>query len=231
MARLPRLDLAGQLHLVMQYARAAQPAFVDDEDRRRYLAALLESTRECALALHAYVLLDDQVLLLATPSQPHALADCIQAVGRRYVKAFNHRHQRRGPIWEGRYRSTVVDADQHLLDCLRLVEQAPVRQGLVAQADDWPWSSAAHHAGRRRDALVTEHAAYWALGNTPFEREALYARKNAVSLEDERAKRLLAAAHNGWPVGSDAFLQALAQRTARPLQPRQRGRPPKANAI
>jgi putative transposase len=227
MARLPRFDLAGHLHLVIQRGRDGRPVFVDDEDRRRYLGALLESTREHVVAVHAYALLDDQVLMLATPGAAGALAHAMQALGRRYVKAFNHRHGRGGPLWEGRYRTTVVDAASELLPCLYLVEQAPVRQGLVARATDWPWSSAAHHAGQRRDAIVSEHTGYWVLGNTPFEREARHLRDSRIALDDEVVTRLLSAANHGWPVGSTAFLESLAQASARPLRPRPRGRPAK----
>lgn len=230
MARLPRLDLADRLHLVIQRGRAGQPVFVGDDDRRRYLGALLESSRECAVAVHAYALMDDGVLLLATPVRANAIACCMQAVGRRYVKAFNHRHGRRGALWEGRYRTTVVDPASQLLACIRLIEQAPLRQGLVAQASEWPWSSAAHHAGRRRDALVTEHAAYWQLGNTPFEREARYLGESAIRLPDPEAENLLAAARHGWPVGPAAFFQSLAEATPRPLRPRPRGRPRQSSA-
>ena len=225
MARLPRLDLAGHLHLVIQLARDGHRAFVDDDDRRRYLGAMLESARECAVAVHAYALMDTEVLLLATPAETASLARFMQGLGRRYVKAFNHRHGRNGALWEGRYRTTVVDPASHLLACIRLVEQAPMRAGLAARTSDWPWSSAAHHAGRKADPIVTEHTAYWQLGNTPFEREARYARESAVLLTDQEVERLLMAARHGWPIGSDAFLQALRRTTDRPVQPRPRGRP------
>jgi putative transposase len=213
------------MHLVIQRGRGARPVFVDDDDRRRYLSALLDSMRERAVAIHAYALMDDHVLLLATPAQGASLSQLVQAVGRRYVKAFNHRHGRSGPLWEGRYRASVVDAAAHLLNCILLVEQAPVRAGLVPHAGDWPWSSAAHHGGRKVDSIVTEHAAYWQLGNTPFEREARHARASATLLPDSDAQRLLASAEHGWPMGSEAFLQGLAQATDRPLRPRTRGRP------
>ena len=228
MARLPRLDLAGHLHLVIQRGRDGQPVFMDDDDRRRYLAALLDSTRECAVAVHAYVLMDDQVLLLATPAEAGSLSRFMQAVGRRYVKAFNHRHGRQGPLWDGRYRTTIVDPAAHLLACILLIEQAPVRDGMVTRTSDWPWSSAAHHAGHRPDAIVTEHAAYWQLGNTPFEREARYGRESAVPLPDHALQGLLMAAQRGWPAGSDAFLQGLVPASARPVRPRPRGRPRQA---
>lgn len=229
MARLPRLDLAGHMHLVIQRGRNGRPVFVDDDDRRRYLAALLDSLRESAVAIHAYVLMDDHVLLLATPAEVTSLSRCMQSVGRRYVKAFNRRHGRSGPLWEGRFRTAVVDAAAQLLSCIRLIEQAPVRAGLVQRAGDWSWSSAAHHGGRKVDAIVTEHAAYWQLGNTPFEREARHARESATPLPTDEARRLLASAEHGWPVGSEAFLQALAQATDRPVRPRPRGRPKRAH--
>ena len=228
MARLPRLDLAGHLHLVIQRARDGQRAFVDDDDRRRYLGAMLEAARECLLAVHAYVLMDTQVLLLVTPAEAASLARFMQGLGRRYVKAFNHRHGRSGALWEGRYRTTVVDPASYLLACIRLVEQAPMRAGLAARTSDWPWSSAAHHAGQKADPIVTEHTAYWQLGNTPFEREARYARESAVLLTDQDTERLLAAARHGWPMGSDVFLDTLRRTTDRPVQPRQRGRPKQA---
>jgi len=230
MARLPRLDLAGYLHLVIQRGRDEHPVFVDDDDRRRYLGAMLDSSRECAVAVHAYALMSDQVLLLATPREPTSLARFMQALGRRYVKAFNHRHARRGALWEGRYRTTIVDPASHLLTCIRLIEQAPVRQGLVARTSDWPWSSAPHHAGQKADSVITEHVAYWQLGNTPFEREARYALESAVLLGDQELQQLLGAARHGWPVGSEAFLAALAKHTDRPIRPRPRGRPAQARA-
>lgn len=225
MARLPRFDLPGHLHLVLQRASEAQPAFLDDEDRRRYLAAMLQATRECPVAVHAYALSDDQVLILATQNEPRGLAGFMQAVGRRYVKAFNGRHGRRGSPWIGRYRATIVDASTELSRALRFVEQAPVRAGLAARSIDWPWSSAAHHAGLRRDAIVSEHAGYWQFGNTPFEREARYLHEAVVPLALDEAARLMDAVAHAWPIGSDGFLKGLADDSGRRVKRQSRGRP------
>ncbi len=225
MARLPRLTLAGQVHLVVLQCRAGQSMFVDDEDRRRYGGALLESSREHAVAVHAYALLDDQVLLLVSAPEPASLGRFMQAVGRRYVRPFNRRHARTGALWDGRFRSAVIDPASFLLECMRLIEQAPVRRGWVSQANDWVWSSAAHHAGRKADSIVTEHVGYWQLGNTPFERQAHHVRALGVMLADDTVAKLLVAARHGWPVGSAVFLRALAEATDRPVQRRPRGRP------
>ena len=225
MARLPRLTLAGQTHLVLLRCRAGQVMCVDDDDRRAYTVALLEAARALAIAVHAYVLLDDQVMLLATEPAPGALGRFMQAVARRYVRPFNRRHARTGPLWEGRFRSALIDPASFLLECTQLIEQAPVRAGLVAEAADWPWSSAAHHAGRKADSIVTEHEAFWQLGNTPFERQARHARDSASPLAEARVRELLAAARHGWPIGGMAFVRTLADVAARPLAPRPRGRP------
>src|SRR5436190_20927952 len=107
MARLPRLAVAGQPHLVIQRARAGQPAFADDADRRLYLDALIGAARSCAVAVHAYALLDDEVCLLATPHQADALGRAMQRVGRAYVPVYNRRHGRQGALWAGRFQATA----------------------------------------------------------------------------------------------------------------------------
>ena len=230
MARMPRLALAGLPHLVALYGHSAQPVFVDDEDRRQFLAALRESALLQRVAVHAYVLLVDHVHLLLTPATGDALGPLMQGVGRRYGAAFNRRHGRRGTLWAGRFRATVVQPGTPLAEAMLFIDHHPVRSGLVAAAPDYPWCSARHHVGAVRDALITECGAWWALGNTPFEREAAYRRLLADGLPAHRAAALADAGRTGWPVGDEAFLAKLAQQTARPVQPRPRGRPRSAAA-
>ena len=106
----------------------------------------------------------------------------------------------------------------------------PVRAGLAAQPRDYPWSSHAYHAGLQPDPIVTDHALYWALGNTPFDREAAYLRLVEQGLGSSQVKALEAAVLKGWPLGSDAFKQALAVKMKRQVLPAKRGRPRKMAA-
>ncbi len=228
MARLPRLALAGLPHLVLQRGLAHAPVFADADDRRTYLAALHEAAANLKVVVHAYVLLDDQVRLLLTPPSAEALSQLMQAVGRRYVSAHNRRHGRAGTLWDGRFRATVIEADGWLLTAAREIEQAPQRAGLVGRASDWPWSSAGHHLGRQRDPVVSAHPLFWALGNTPFERELAWQRLLDEPLPVAQQQQVEAALLKGWPLGSGAFLANLAGSTDRPLAPRPRGRPPRA---
>jgi putative transposase len=225
MARLPRLALAGELHQVALRGHNGGAAFLDDADRAAFLGMLRQVAQEQGVAVHAYVLLDTEVWLLATPARDEALGRLMQSLGRRYVLAFNRRHGRRGTLWEGRFRSSVVDAGEWLLDATVLVEDLPVQRGLAHTAADWPWSSALHHLGRRRDAVVIEHQAYWRLGNTPFERELAHARLLAQGLAPDRASALEEALNKGHALGGGAFLARLAESTLRPLTARPRGRP------
>src|SRR5688500_18625098 len=122
MARLPRLAIAGRPHLVVQRTFAAQPAFIDDDDRSAFLAALRACTQAAGVAIHAWRLADQQLRLLAPPSDAGALGRLMQALGRLYVARFNRRHGRRGTLWDGRFRATVIDEATVFLDAMRWIE-------------------------------------------------------------------------------------------------------------
>lgn len=225
MARLPRRVIAGQPHLVIQRANSLRLVFTDDTDRFSYLATLADAARRYSIAVHAYVLMDDHVSLLVTPPEAKSLGRFMQYIARRYVPDFNRRHGTQGPLWVGRFQSATVEADRYVLRATYLIEQAPMRAGRVAHPQDWKWSSAGHHVGRHASALVTEHAAFWRLGNTPFEREARHEIELRHTLAEDEVAELLSAARGGWVLGSTAYVAAAAKETGRRAQPGPRGRP------
>ncbi len=229
MARLARLAAAGQVHQVIQRGNNGQAVFIDRSDRESYLQLLREAAAANQVAIHAYALTDNEALLLATPGDASGLSRMMQALGRRYVTRFNRRHGRSGTLWEGRFRATVIEAERHLHACICFVELAPVRAGLAREAQDHPWSSARHHLGLASDPLVTDHAFYWAIGNTPFEREAAHRQLLEGGLNSAQARDIGDAMMKGWALGSDRFKAALAARTHRRVGPEPRGRPRKAS--
>ena len=224
-ARLPRLVVVGQPHLVILRGRQGVQVFVDDIDRRLYVDALIAAASDASIALHAYALLDDRVCLLATPKSADALGRFMQRVGRRYVGGFNRRHGQRGTPWAGRFQAAAIDPEHYLLPAICFIEQAPVRAGHATAAHEWSWSSAAHHGGRKRSSWIVEHPAYWQLGNTPFEREARHELALQALLTDVQVDALTQAVRGGWPLGSPAFVATVSQSTERRLQPLPRGRP------
>jgi putative transposase len=225
MARLPRLVVPDQVHHVIQRGHDGLPVFRAAEDYLFFLRCLRDAGRRFQVALHAYVLMPNQIQLLATPADDTGLARMMQWVGRQYVPYFNRQYQRAGTLWQGRYRASVIEAAQYLLLCTRFIELAPVRAGLAAQAADYPWSSYVHHIGAGSDSLITEHALYWALGNTPFEREAAYRDLAEHALPPEQVAELEAAIPKGWALGSPLFKMALEKQGGRRVQPGKRGRP------
>jgi putative transposase len=228
MARLRRLVVPGHAHHLVMQGHNTQSVFADDEDRRAFRAALHEALRTHGVTLQAYALLDKEVQLLLTPPDEAALSRAIQALGRRYVSAFNRRHSRSGTLWAGRFRAAVVQPGDALMHSLRLVDSLEHRRGRAETPAASQWSSAPHRLGTRRDPLVTDPPEYWQLGNTPFEREAAYAALLADALPQAVAARIEHAAAHGWPIGAPAFLAALAAQTGRPTVPRARGRPPRS---
>jgi putative transposase len=168
-----------------------------------------------------------QVVILATPADEEGLALMMQKVGRYYVPWFNNKHGRSGTLFQGRFRTSLVDAPHYLLACSRYLELLPVQAGLASGPLDYRWSSYAHHAGVRPDPVITDHALYWALGNTPFDREAAYLRLFEQGLGRSQVKVVEEAVLKGWPLGSDAFKQALEHKMQRQVLPAKRGRPRK----
>jgi putative transposase len=225
MARLPRLAVPQQAHHLIQRGHNRQIVFRDDMDRRKYLDTLREVASIHHVALHAYVLMDNHVHLLATPEDADGLSRMMQAQGRRFVAWYNKRHGHLGTLWEGRFRATVIESERYLLTCMRYIDLNPVRAGLVLQCREYPWSSHAHYIGARTDALITEHPLFWTLGNTPFERDAAYKDLFATDIASSDVVALTESALKGWPLGSNEFLLELAAQTDRRLQAAKRGRP------
>jgi putative transposase len=224
-ARLSRLAIDHQLHHLVHRARPGVDLLRADADRTDYLVALLDVSRELGVAIHAYALLPSRVQLLLTPGSGPAIASMMQRVGRRFVGAYNQRHGMSGSPWLGRYRTAVLQPGAYLLAGMHHVELAPVDAGLVTHPAEWRASSAAHHLGLRMDPLITDHPAYFELGNTPFEREASY--RLSMDRQQTVASRRAVddATEKGWALGSDAFLSELLKLQARRLRPRPRGRP------
>lgn len=225
MARLPRLSLPGYPHHVILRGNNRQAIFSCPADYQTLLDLIEENARKSGVAVHAYVLMSNHFHLLVTPEAADSLPRMMQAVGRRYVRYFNDRQGRSGTLWEGRYRSTPIQAETYLLTCMAYMDLNPVRAGLVAEARDYPWSSHGHYIGLRSDRLVTPHPLFWTLGNTPFAREAAYADMVRVGVSASQQAALTESALSGWALGNADFLTDLQKRTERRVVKTRVGRP------
>lgn len=224
MARQPRYVAADQPHHVIQRGNNRQVIFHDAADCEHFLTLLEELGDAQRVAVHAYVLMPNHLHLLLTPPDGPALSRLMQALARRYAVWFNRRHGRTGTLWEGRFRASVIESERYLLACARYIEMNPVRAGLVPDPQQYRWSSHAHHVGVRPQSLIDEHPLIWALGNTPFERQAAYRHLFDMPFADHEVEALRQAIQGGWAVGEVAAANA-----GRPLAKRRPGRPRKTD--
>ncbi len=201
MARLARLVLPGHPHHIIQRGFSAFPVFRASVDYERMLALLSSAARQFNVAIHAYVLMPDHFHLLATPIAPEGLSILMQALGRSYVRYYNDSSTHQGSLWQGRFRATLIDSEYYLFKCMTYIELNPVRAGLVSSAADYPWSSYLHNCGHRVDPLVREHPLFWALGNTPFAREAAYKELVSAGLHPDDQLAITDATMKGWVLG------------------------------
>ena len=228
MARHPRLALPGYPHHVIQRGNNRQPIVLDEADRKMLYSLWLEESQRHKVAVNAYVLLDNHFHMLLTPPSDEAMSLMMQAVGRTYVRYFNQRHKRSGTLWEGRYKSTLIQTERYLLACMVYIDLNPVRAGLVAAPEQAAWSSVHGNLGLRRDPLLTPHPTLLMLGGTPAQRRVGY----RAFLRDHRracadAPAIREHGKKQCPLGSARFLDMLTETLGRPVAARPRGRPRK----
>lgn len=215
MARLPRLDLPDIPQHVIQRGNNRLPCFLDDGDRARYRQLLFEVLERTGCRLHAWVLMDNHVHLLLTPPEAGAVARLMQALGRSYVGWFNVRHERTGTLWEGRYKSCLVDSGAYVLRCYRYIELNPVRAGMVDDPRAYPWSSCAANASARPHPLLTPHPAFLTLGSSPAHRATAYQDLLASGLPDDQLSEIRAHLQQQRALGPDSFRAMVETRTSR----------------
>lgn len=225
MARLARLTLPGYPHHIIQRGNNRQPIFASTLDYETLLGLLEEFAKKFGVAIHSYVLMSNHFHLLATPATAEGVPQMMQALGRSYVRYFNAKQARTGTLWEGRYRSTLIQAERYLLACMVYIDLNPVRAGMVADPAEYPWSSHLNYIGRRSDKLVTPHPLYWELGNTPFARDAAYAELVRNGIESEKQRALTDATYRGWALGEPDYVADLQRRTGRRVSRARAGRP------
>jgi putative transposase len=225
MARLPRIDVPGiPQHLIVR-GNNRSLMFRDDADRCIFHGFLERALAECACELHAYVLMSNHVHLLATGHLAGELSELMQRIGRKFARLVNLRWGRTGTLFEGRFRSSLVDSEAYLYTCMSYIELNPVRAGIVSHPRDFPWSSYASNASGAPSGLLSPHPLYLGLGRTMQERGAAYRSLVAAGVSDEDLARIRESASKCRALGRDSFCAGLETDLARPIAPRPPGRP------
>lgn len=153
MPRLARIVVPGSPHHVTQRGNRREPVFFEDGDQLRYLGFLSQAAVHSGTEIWAYCLMPNHVHMIVTPKDPDGLRALFGDAHRRYTKFINWRHGWTGHLWQGRFGSVAMD-EHHLASALRYVALNPVRAGLVARPEEWPFSSVRQHLEGKSDGLV-----------------------------------------------------------------------------
>ena len=225
MPRRPRVHLDDvPLHLV-QRGHNREPCFFTEEDYASYLHWLGEALGEAECALHAYVLMTNHVHLLLTPKRADAVPRLMVSLGRRYVQYINRSYRRTGTLWDSRYKSSAVQAEDYLLACQRYIELNPVRAAMIDDPAHYRWSSYRANALGQADARVTPHALYRALGRTEGERRAAYRALFSAQLDRAAIDDIRLALNQSQPLGNERFYAKIEKMTGVRREAKPCGRP------
>lgn len=225
MARLPRITPVNIPVHIIQRGNNRQLCFATEKDHAAYASWLKEYAERYRVDIHAWVMMTNHVHLLCTPRQEDAVSRMMQALGRRYVRYFNYSYSRSGTLWEGRYKSCLVQSDRYLLEVYRYIELNPVRAGIVTAPDEFPWSSYPINALGKTSGLCTPHPEYLKLGAEPEQRYTAYQALFKTALHNQTLKKIRSATNKCMVIGSEQFRDKIEILTGRRVREKKRGRP------
>lgn len=228
MPRRPRLQLPGVPQHIIQRGNNRQACFYAEEDYRFYLEWLAEYAKKNGCQVHAYVLMTNHVHLLVSSPRVDGSGVLMKALGQRYVQYVNRRYRRSGTLWEGRFRSCLVQQEAYLFSCQRYIELNPVRAGMVEHPADYRWSSYRCNGQGENDAAVTPHLLYQQLGTTQAERQSNYRALFLSEMDHELLNEIRSATNGNYVFGNERFADQIAQALGRRVVRGKAGRRPKA---
>jgi putative transposase len=214
---------------VIQRGNNRSACFGAIADYERYLALLTDRARWHGVAVHAYVLMTNHIHLLLTPRDEDGLTSVMKALGQMYAQYINRKYGRSGSLWDGRFRSCLVETESYLLCCHRYIEANPVRAGMVEHPDDYPWSSYRANALGAANPMLSVHPSVEALGRTPMERQASYRALFEGELAPAVLEEIRTSTLSGHALGSPLFRRRIARELGRPVDRQKRG--PKARKL
>jgi putative transposase len=227
MSRRARLVIADVPLHIIQRGNNRHPCFVDHRDFLVYLSLLTQHATETGCAIHAYVLMTNHVHILTTPGLQSAPARMMKAIGERYVQYFNRRYARTGTLWDGRFRSCLVDRTRYFLICQRYIELNPVRAGMVVNPGDYPWSSFNMNAVADESTFLKPHSVVRSLGADRQSRSNAYCALFKREIAEDDIRKVRQATNGNFALGGAPFIEAMASQAGLNVAKRKPGRIPR----
>ena len=228
MPRPKRVDLPGLAHHLIVRGNDRQVIFHSDEDRSYFLERLGQARAHRQCDIHAFVLMDNHVHILATARVPCGISRMMQDVGRAYVKRVNWKYKRTGALYEGRFKSSLVETGSYFLTCMRYIELNPVRARMVDHPAQFAWSSFGQNITGEPSGLIEAHPEYLGLGRDTDSRAAAYRRLFEHEITAVELEAIRRSAQQSCALGGDEFCRAVEAMLLRPVAFVPQGRPGRA---
>jgi putative transposase len=210
---------------IIQRGNNRQACFFCDDDNAFYLDWLLEYSRTTGCLIHAYVLMTNHVHLLLTPKHAESAGNLMKRLGQRYVQYINRTYKRSGTLWEGRFRSSIIQQEEYLLTCQRYIEMNPVRAGMVNLPGEYKWSSFRCNGQGEPSKVITCHPLYYTLGSDEAKRISAYRELFRHELEPGELDKIRKATNGNFALGSNHFQKEISLVLGRRVAPGKSGRP------
>ena len=173
-------------HHVIQRGVNRSDIFRSVADYEQFLTLFRAAAIQHETDVHTYVLMTNHIHFILTPRVPGAMWKTMKMVEQRYVSYFNRRYERTGGLFDGRFRSLVIDDESYWFTCMRYVELNPVRASMIVRPEDYRWSSYRCHAFGEPNDLIVPHFLYLALGTTRTIREQCWRTICGEALPDKQ---------------------------------------------
>jgi putative transposase len=225
MPRMARVVLPHYPHHVVQRGHNRQVVFAAGGDYQRYVDALRQYKELYGVAVHAFCLMTNHVHLLLSPSDAAGIGKLMKRLAGRQTRHHNRLEGRTGTLWDGRYKSSPVERDDYLLACCRYIELNPVRAGIVADPQDYAWSSCRYRLGRGIATWLDYDPAYLGLGKDETERRDRYRGFLRSAIPSSEWSLIREAVQRGQLTGAERFTEEVARILGRRMERRGQGRP------
>jgi putative transposase len=182
-----------------------QDIFENEDDMTRIKEDIAQALSKSDCYLHAYDIMSNHLHLLITPTDKVQLSKFMQTMANRYVRYYNATRNRTGTIWEGRFKSCLIDSENYLFALYRYIEMNPARANMVKDIADYPWSSYRHNALGKKNSLITEHKLYQDLGDSREVRAEKYQKIFSTENTTKQEQQIAVATMRGEVYGSSEF--------------------------
>jgi putative transposase len=225
MGRLPRVIDEGLVYHAINRGNNRADVFADDTDFVAFLQSLVATKQRYPFQLFGYCLMTNHFHLLLRPDSGQSISRILQSLTVAHTWRYHKRHHTSGHVWQGRFKSPVIQDDSHLLVVLRYIEANPLRARMVRDLSEYRWSSFAQHGIGQDDPLLDAFPEWSDLGRTEAQRRKHWRAKLRREQDETELAAVRKSLQSGRPLGTSDWIDSVAKRLDIELNPRPRGRP------